>query len=94
MLYTIDGVLILTGFIGHFSAQHVITLYKLVEVLESYPHKRLWKPVCLYVCEILKIPLCPDKRVADGGNTVSLTRRPPLYSPEILFISVTGINFC
>jgi hypothetical protein len=29
---------------------------------------------------------CLDNRLADGGEVVSLTRLPPLYSPETLFL--------
>jgi hypothetical protein len=36
-------------------------------------------------CEMLRTPHCLDNRFTDGDKIVSHTRRPPLYSPEILF---------
>jgi hypothetical protein len=36
-------------------------------------------------CMLLTIPHCLDSRLADGGEVVSLTRRPPLYSSETVF---------
>jgi hypothetical protein len=43
-----------------------------------------------------RIPHTLDNRFIDGGKVVSLTRRPPLYSPEkiilqlLMLISVRG----
>jgi hypothetical protein len=34
---------------------------------------------------MLKIPHGVGSRLTDDGKVVSLTRRPPLYSPETLF---------
>jgi hypothetical protein len=41
---------------------------------------------CLYSCKILRIPHCLDNRLTDGGEVVSSTHRPLLYSPETLFL--------
>jgi hypothetical protein len=35
---------------------------------------------------MFRIPPCLDSRLTDGGEVVSLTRRPSLYSPETLFL--------
>jgi hypothetical protein len=39
---------------------------------------------------MLRTPHCLDNRLTDGRKYFSLTRRPPLYSPERFF----GIHFC
>jgi hypothetical protein len=36
--------------------------------------------------EMLRISHCLDSRLTDGGEVVSLTRRPPHYSPQTLFL--------
>jgi hypothetical protein len=36
-------------------------------------------------CEKLTIPHCPDSRLTDDDEVFSLTRLPPLYSPETIF---------
>jgi hypothetical protein len=45
---------------------------------------------------MLMIPYGLDNRLADGGEVVSLTHRPPLYFPQTSFLllvvfSVTGL---
>jgi hypothetical protein len=42
---------------------------------------------------MLRIPHCQDNRLTDGGKSVSLKHRLPVYSPKRLFISVSGIHF-
>jgi hypothetical protein len=37
-------------------------------------------------CETLRIPHCLDSRLIDGGEVISLRRRPHMNSPETLFL--------
>jgi hypothetical protein len=40
-------------------------------------------------CEMLRIPHCVDNRLTDGGQVVSLTRRPRSTLQKHIFISVS-----
>jgi hypothetical protein len=48
----------------------------------------------LKVCEIFRIPYRLYHRIADGGEDVSLTRRPPLHSQQTMSIYASGTHFC
>jgi hypothetical protein len=42
-----------------------------------------------YGCEMLRLPHFLNSRLKDGGEVVSLTRRPP-FTPEM----IPGTHFC
>jgi hypothetical protein len=41
-------------------------------------------------CETLRLPHCLDNRLTDGGEVVSLTRRPPLTQGRFLVLISGG----
>jgi hypothetical protein len=47
----------------------------------------------LQVCEMLKIPHCPDNRLTDREKVVSPTHRQN-YIPQKHNFSVSGTHFC
>jgi hypothetical protein len=57
---------------------------------EGYCSNRPWRPIRLY--EASKLPRFLDNRLIDGGEVVSLTRRPAPLIPGrfLVLISVTG----
>jgi hypothetical protein len=40
----------------------------------------------LKICEILRVPHCLPSRLTDGVEVVNLTRWPPIYSAETIFL--------
>jgi hypothetical protein len=45
-------------------------------------------------CEMLRMPHCPDNRLTDGSQVVSLARRPRFTPQKHYFFNVYGIHFC
>jgi hypothetical protein len=45
------------------------------------------------VCEMLRIPQCPDNRLTDGGEVVSPTHRPRFIAQKH-YLHVSGTHFC
>jgi hypothetical protein len=41
---------------------------------------------------VVGIPRCLDSRLTDGGEGISLTRGPPLYSPEKYFLLLVAVS--
>jgi hypothetical protein len=51
--------------------------------------KKKGKDIPVKVCETSRLPHFPDNRLTDGGEVVSLTRRPP-FTPR----KIPGTHFC
>jgi hypothetical protein len=74
-----------------FSNQSFARIWKVLNENErkrqSYPCNRPWRPIWLWDVEAPTLSL--DNRLTDGGEVVSLTRRPP-YIPR----KISGTHFC
>jgi hypothetical protein len=53
---------------------------------KNYPCNRPWRPTG---CETTRLPHFLDNRLTDGGEVVSLTRRPP-FTHRMIFVT----HFC